>query len=203
MTVIEPSPRRWDPVVKLTHWSVVAAIIGNALIVEEGSAAHIWIGYALASVLALHLIWGIVGPRRARFVSFPPNPVGALRHIGDIVAGRRTDHASHNPLGALMVYAIWATLGVVIASGVAMSGLPPTTSAKPVRSSVVATYESHDANDQDDGGEREEAEGPLAELHEAAVNLLYILIVLHVAGVIFETRRSGRQILMAILPTRR
>ena len=51
------------------------------------------------------------------------------------------------------------------------------------------------------GGEREE--GPLAEVHETAVNLLYVLIVLHIAGVVFETRRSGRRIVLAMLPWRR
>ena len=33
--------------------------------------------------------------------------------------------------------------------------------------------------------------------------LLYVLIALHLAGVIFETRRSGREIVLAMLPTRR
>lgn len=37
------SPRRWDPVVKVTHWSIVAAILANALFTEEGSGPHIWV----------------------------------------------------------------------------------------------------------------------------------------------------------------
>lgn len=51
-------PRRWDPVVKLTHWSIVIAIIVNAFIAEEGSTGHVWVGYALAAMLALRLLWG-------------------------------------------------------------------------------------------------------------------------------------------------
>jgi hypothetical protein len=43
-----------------------------------------------------------------------------------------------------------------------------------------------------EGQGREGEEKPLGETHEAAVNLLYVLIVLHLGGVIFETRRSGR-----------
>jgi cytochrome b len=43
----------------------------------------------------------------------------------------------------------------------------------------------------------------MEEVHEVAVNLLYALILLHIAGVAFETRRSGRQILLAMLGRRR
>jgi cytochrome b len=50
---------------------------------------------------------------------------------------------------------------------------------------------------------REGEENPLGETHEAAVNLLYVLIVLHLGGVIFETRRSGRGLVLAMLPGRR
>ncbi|MDZ4277165.1 MAG: hypothetical protein U0995_14065 [Erythrobacter sp.] len=40
-------------------------------------------------------------------------------------------------------------------------------------------------------------------MHETAANLLYLLILLHLAGVLFETRRSGRQVLVAMLPLQR
>jgi len=43
----------------------------------------------------------------------------------------------------------------------------------------------------------------MEELHQIAVNLLYVLIVLHIAGVVFETRRSGQQVVLAMLPRRR
>lgn len=46
---------RWDPVVKLTHWSVAIAVLVNAIITEEGSLTHVWVGYALAALLGLRL----------------------------------------------------------------------------------------------------------------------------------------------------
>ena len=80
---------------------------------------------AIAALLGLRLAWGFIGPPEARFAAFPPSPRRALEHIGDIRAGRRAAHASHNPLGALMAYGLWGTLAVVIASGIAMTGFPP------------------------------------------------------------------------------
>ncbi|HJV43234.1 cytochrome b/b6 domain-containing protein [Caulobacter sp.] len=216
-TTTEARPRRWDPVVKLTHWTVVAAIIANALITEEGSDAHVWVGYALAATLALRLIWGVIGPAEARFTAFPPSPRRALAHIREIAAGKKSEHASHNPLGALMVYAIWSTLAVIVVTGVLMAGGPggPDRDAeaareadRPAATSTLAAREEagEEAGKESgealgrEGEEGEEEEGPLVEVHEVAVNLLYVLIVLHIAGVVFETRRSGRRIVMAMLP---
>lgn len=197
--------KRWDPIVKLTHWGIVAAVIGNALVTEEGSGWHIWIGYGLAALLALRLLWGLVGPREARFAAFPPSLARASHHLGEIRRGEVTHHASHNPLGALMVYAIWGTLLVVIGTGVAMSGPPP---ADPwamrgehgEQASAEAEEHGEEAEEREEGGEGEEEEGLLGELHELAVNLLYVLIALHLMGVVFETRRSGPQIARAMLP---
>ena len=58
------APRRWDPIVKLTHWGIVAAIIGNALVTEEGSGWHIWVGYGLAALLGLLGMAGFLLLRR-------------------------------------------------------------------------------------------------------------------------------------------
>lgn len=201
-----PRPRRWDPVVKVTHWSIVAAILANALITEEGSGIHIWIGYALAGVLAMRLLWGFIGPAEARFSAFPPSPRRALVHVREIRAGKKDVHASHNPLGALMVYAIWSMLGLIIASGIAMAGPPPTTSLNRTEVHAVDVRHVEIKSSLDDEDERyedaEDEEGVWGEVHEIAVNILYVLILLHVAGVAFETRRSGRQILLAMLPAR-
>jgi cytochrome b len=209
-----PKPRKWDPVVRLTHWSIVIAILLNALVTEEGSGAHIWVGYGLAFILATRLIWGLVGPKASRFSAFPPSPTRAINHIKDIAALRTTAHNSHNPLGALMVYAIWGTLLVIIGTGIAMSGaptLPQALGGPPAAVSSERTELRGEAGEHEEGegaerrggegGEGGEGEeGPLTEVHEIAANLLCILILLHLAGVVFETRRSGRQIVVAMLP---
>ena len=78
-----------------------------------------------------------------------------------------------------------------------MSPAKPRVSARQHRSNMPEQVRGHDH----DGAEGKE-EGVWGEVHETAVNLLYILIVLHVAGVAFETRRSGKEILLAMLPGR-
>ena len=65
---------------------------------------------------------------------------------------------------------------------------------------LVVEQGNHDDDEQAEGAGREDS--VWEEVHETAVNLLYVLIALHIAGVAFETRRSGREILLAMLPGR-
>lgn len=217
MTNALTKPRRWDPIVKLTHWGIVGAVIGNAIVTEEGSGWHIWVGYGLAALLALRLLWGLVGPREARFAAFPPSLARATNHLGEIRRGEVVRHQSHNPLGALMAYAIWATLAVIVASGIAMSGPPPADPAAvmgehgeqgevaaAILQTVIPSARAEEAGEEEgeEAGEGAESEGEewLEEMHEIAVNLLYVLIALHLTGVVFETRRSGREVVGAMIP---
>jgi cytochrome b len=207
---------RWDPVVKLTHWSIVLAVLANSLFTEEGSAAHVWVGYALADILALRLLWGMIGSSEARFTAFPPSPRKALTHVREIKAGKVSEHASHNPLGALMVYAIWSCLLVIIGTGIAIAGLPGSGVRHDEGRGAVKAFAMSSSTQSDDdernepldhetrtGNGDERKEGALTEVHEAAANLLYLLILLHIAGVLFETRRSGPQVVLSMLPARR
>lgn len=198
---------RWDPLVRLTHWGVAAGILANALLTEEGSRLHQAVGYGVAGLLALRWIWGLFGPKAARFSAFPPSPRRAIAHIRDIAAGRVTTHRSHNPLGALMVYALWGTMAVVIGTGIAMTLAPPPAEAAPALASASSTRHEQAEHGDDADEERGEAEGegeegedgPLGEIHETAANLLLVLAALHLLGVAFETRRSGRQIVTAMI----
>jgi len=101
---------------------------------------------------------------------------------------------------------MWCVLGVVIASGIAMAGPPsgafpgPAEQAGEVSRHLIAGQ--GDDEEEDEGKGAEGSESMWEEAHETSVNLLYILIALHIAGVVFETRRSGREILLAMLPGR-
>ncbi|MDP1873147.1 cytochrome b/b6 domain-containing protein [Phenylobacterium sp.] len=208
--------RRWDPLVQLTHWGVAAGVVANGLFTEDGSELHQWVGYGVAALLILRWIWGLVGSPEARLTAFPPSLRRAGVHVREITRGEKTHHRSHNPLGALMVYALWGSLAVVISSGVAMSGLPgastPVAEAASNASSPSSTMEEEgDKNEDGDAHEADEGrseagliagvdEDVMEEIHEIAANLLFVLAGLHLLGVAFETRRSGRWVLTAMLP---
>jgi cytochrome b len=193
------APSLWDPVVRLTHWGIASAVLLNALVTEGGSLTHVSLGWMGMALLLLRLIWGLLGPTEARFSAFPPSPTAAVRHLRALRAGRPRPYRSHNPAGALMVYAFWVTLGTVIATGLVLTG-----GATPMQvafdkaavasgdwSALIRTGDSSD----EDTGLRHTAE----EIHTMAANLLLVLAVLHVAGVAVESRATRRNLLAPML----
>lgn len=186
-----PTAPAWDPVVRLTHWGIALAVVLNGLIVEDESLVHIWIGYAAIAFLTLRLIWGVIGTEEARFISFPPSLAAAREHLFDLLTGRRRPHRSHNPLGALMVYALWGTLIVVAATGVMLESDPFPSSRGALGDGFTAIFREyergHGGNDF------------LEEIHEGAANMLLFLAVVHVGGVFLESWLTGVNLVRAMV----
>ncbi|WP_374642209.1 cytochrome b/b6 domain-containing protein [Tabrizicola sp.] len=192
-------PRLWDPLVRLTHWGIAFVILANALATKGGSLVHVSLGWAVMALLLLRLVWGVLGPHEARFAAFPPNPRAAARHLGQLVSGRVRHYPSHNPAGALMIYAFWATLAAAIATGLILTG-----GATPMQ--VAADKAAVASGDwsaliREDGGD--EGDSPLrevaGEVHEVASNLLLVLAALHIAGVFVEGRAMRRNLVAPML----
>lgn len=163
----------WDPLVRLIHWSLALMILLNGAIVEEESKAHEWIGYIALGLVGLRMIWALIGPKHARFSAFPYSPARAINHLRALLAGDRSVHLSHNPVGALMVYNLWAS---VIAIGV--TGYMMTT---------ITFF----------GVEWVE------EAHEIIFGWVLVSVALHVAGVAFDTWWSGVNLVRAMIDGRK
>ena len=151
----------WDPFIRVFHWAIAALFVTNALFTDDEGTAHEWVGYALGALLMARLIWGIIGPEHACFRTFPPSLSAAASQLTDIARGRHRRHLGHSPLGAWMIYNLLIALLVIVLSGHMMT------------------------TDMFWG-----MEGP-EELHEFAVTWAEISIVIHVAAVLFESRRTG------------
>lgn len=192
-------PDPWDPLIRVVHWGIALSVLINGLLVKPGGSIHIWVGWAVMALLLVRLAWGFVGPAEARFAAFLPNPVAALSHLADLLRGKPREYPSHNPAGALMVYALWAALAVMVATGLVMTeGKSPIRIAED-RAAVAAGDWSvlvQEGDEDDDGGAKgeSEAEHLVEELHEGAANLIYILALIHVAGVMVESRALGRNL---------
>ena len=85
-------PDPWDPVVRLSHWLIAAAVIINGLISEPGGTLHIWIGWIAMAVLVIRLVWGGIGPREARFTAFLPDPRAAVSHLFSLMRGKPKEY---------------------------------------------------------------------------------------------------------------
>ncbi len=151
----------WDPFVRLFHWSLVGLFTANALIVDDDSRVHEWIGYAVAALVALRILWGLVGPRHARFAAFAPKQSDVIEQITDIATRRRRTYLGHTPLGALMIFNLILTMLAICASGYMMT------------------------SDAFWGVEWVE------EVHEILVTWAEISILAHIVAVLYESHRTG------------
>ena len=48
----------WDVFVRVFHWSLVICFSLNALLLDDESKWHQWVGYMVAGLVALRILWG-------------------------------------------------------------------------------------------------------------------------------------------------
>ncbi len=196
-------PALWDRIVRFSHWGIATVILVNEVVTKGGSPAHVWFGWGGLVLLALRMAWGVIGNPEARFSAFPPNPSAAVAHIKQLFAGKPRSYASHNPAGAMMAYALWACIAVMVATGLTMSGPNPFAVAE--RQAIVETGDWSQlakTTDSGEGGE-EEASGWVKDVHEIVANLILLLVALHIGGVIVESVMMRHNLVPAMLMGRR
>lgn len=150
------SVRIWDPLIRIFHWSLVTGV-AVAWVTEDSGRLHEADGYVVLGLILFRLVWGVIGPRHARFGGFVPTPRRLLGYLRSTAQGRAPRYLGHNPLGGMMIVALILTLLVTAVSGWLMT--------------THAYW----------GAEWVE------ELHEGAANFLLVLIVGHLAGVVFSS----------------
>ncbi|WP_019029058.1 cytochrome b/b6 domain-containing protein [Colwellia piezophila] len=109
----------WDLPLRLFHWSFAFTILACWYTAEQGSDLvdiHMQLGFVAIGLIVFRVLWGIVGPKHARFSQFLPSPKNLISYLKQS-KGTKTS-AGHNPLGALMVI-----LMIVLISMQAISGL--------------------------------------------------------------------------------
>lgn len=109
--------RVWDLPTRLFHWALVVIIAGAFVTHYLGEAAMDWhfrFGYAALALVLFRVLWGLMGPRYARFASFLRSPATIVAYL----RGRSPGTGSgHNPLGGLSVLAMLAVILLQAGSG--------------------------------------------------------------------------------------
>lgn len=102
-----PRIKVWDPFVRVFHWSLVTGFAVNFVSGElDWMTVHVWVGYAITFLLLCRIGWGLVGSRYARFSNFFYPLEETLAYARGMLAGHPPHYLGHNPLGALMVFAL-------------------------------------------------------------------------------------------------
>ncbi len=177
-TRVAAKVRVWDPLVRVFHWGLVAAVTIAWLTADEVERVHEIAGYTVAGLVHFRLVWGFAGGRYARFGQFLRGPASVLGHVGDMMRGRERRYLGHNPAGAAMIVALLITL-----SGTAFTGWLVAEPERIARLPEMPRIVTPARADDDDHWRGDRAEDALEDVHETLANLLLILVALHVAGV--------------------
>ncbi|HWM28238.1 MAG TPA: cytochrome b/b6 domain-containing protein [Woeseiaceae bacterium] len=163
----------WDPLVRIGHWLLVTSVIAAWFTRHGGGIWHEVIGYAALAVVAVRLVWGMTGTRYARFADFVRGPRGTLAYARQMWRGAEPRHLGHNPLGGWMIIALIITVIVIT-----ISGWLYTTD----RFWGVAWVDM---------------------LHSKSTDVLFVLVALHVAGVLYSSWRHRENLVAAMLHGRK
>jgi len=181
----------WDIFLRTAHWALAIGFLIAYLSAEEVQFLHEVAGYIVAAVVILRVIWGVVGPRRARFADFVYRPRKVLSYLRDMLLFRSKRYLGHSPAGGAMVVALLVMLAVTTATGMAQiaieEGKGPLapwlaeTAAMPGSPSENLVLVSDDEETGREDGRR--GRSFVGGLHEAFANITLYLVIAHLAGV--------------------
>lgn len=177
----------WDLPLRLFHWLLVVSVVASWVTGKIGTdvrALHMWLGYWMLFLLAFRLVWGIVGPRHARFASFVPRPRALIAYLRASLRGEAAETPGHSPLGSLAVFAMLAVLALQ-----AISGL------------FIDDDVMHEGPYRDAVGRATAA--TMSSIHHNAVNVIVALVVVHVAAIAWYTLRKRQHLLRAMITGRK
>jgi cytochrome b len=163
------------PTIKV--WDAFVRIAHWALVVSVAAAWltrhagdwHEWLGYTALAIALARVAWGWIGTPYARFTQFVRSPAATLGYARQAIRHVEPRHIGHNPLGACMILLLLAMVLLVAASG------------------WLATTDAY-------WGDKR-----IGDLHEGLSNALFVLVALHIAGVVFSSLRHRENLVAAML----
>ncbi len=179
--------RVWDLPVRLFHWVLVGLIAVSIYTGENGGFNemdyHMLSGYAILALVLFRIGWGLLGTRHARFSDFvrPTEVVPYLRSlVTDGKDASNTQYSGHNPLGGLSVIAILLVLATQAGTGLFAND-------DIFLEGPLTHLVDDDMSDQ------------LTSIHHLSAKILYGLIGLHIAAIIFYELVKRQRLILAMI----
>lgn len=192
--------------IRLSHAALAVGCI-LAYFTGEAGIVHAWIGYSVAAIIALRLVWGLFGPRQVGIARLVPT-------LEQVSAIRWLDHPA---VSKILLSSIVVSLLVVTGTGIALgpgggergrrhAALSTTVSqpaAQEPRELLPLAFVSPARADDDEEGEANESGEWIEEIHEASANLLFLFVGLHVGYVLLFKRKLAFYMLFTETPPAR
>jgi cytochrome b len=164
--------RIWDLPTRIFHWLLVAAVgfllFTGLLAPENWLDLHRYAGYAVATLIALRMVWWVYGTGYSRLSTLLRNASQLRSFLPALWRLKPPHYAGHNPAGSVMILALVVSLIILVISGFLVEG-----GEEKLGPLAGVTWFST---------------GALAHIvHEWLAYALVAMIIFHIAGVAFET----------------
>ncbi|MFA5952641.1 MAG: cytochrome b/b6 domain-containing protein [Hyphomicrobium sp.] len=191
--------------IRLSHAALAVGCV-LAYFTGEAGIVHAWIGYGVAAIIALRLVWGLFGPRQVGISRLVPT-------LEQVSAIRWLDHPA---VSKILLSSIIVSLLVVSGTGIALGpgegegGREHAALSKPVSQPAVQdagglsqVFIGPARADDDEEGEEDESGEWIEEIHEVSANLLFLFVGLHVGYVLLFKRKLAFYMLFTETPPAR
>lgn len=179
-----PTVKVWDPLVRVFHWSLVFFFLLAFVTGDDWQNLHARAGYAVAMLVGFRLLWGLFGTRYARFRNFVKSPGTVLGYLRDMLALKPPRYLGHNPVAAVMIIALLASISLVAFSGMVLIA---SEGQGPLAGTLLASLDGE----------------TMEEVHEFFANLTLLLVFAHVAGVLVSSALEGENLVRAMITGRK
>ena len=156
------------------YHAALAVLALLAFLTGDFGLVHSWLGYGVAAIIALRLLWALADRKH----------VGLSRFYPEFAGLRFANALQHPAISKTLILAVALTLLGATATGIAIDG------GKAIGMAEVALVSP--AHADDDGRERNRRGGAghefLEELHESLSNLFIFAVILHASYLILFRR---------------
>ena len=164
--------------IRIYH-AVLAILAILTYLTGELGIIHSWIGYGVAIVIALRLLWALSGERQVGLMRFYPSFKGLK--LGNAF--------THPAITRTLMLGIALSLFTATATGIAMDGGKAIGLAN---AEIISTaYADDDEGEREQEQEHEEG-GILGEVHEFFANLMLAFVGMHVAYLLLFKRTLAK-----------
>lgn len=117
----------YDLPTRIFHWTFAGLFIFAFFIAKTIDdenpvfSYHMLAGLMLGGLVALRLIWGVVGTRYARFSSFALRPTDLIEYTKGILTGDKKRWIGHNPASSWAALIMFGSAAMLAVTGVLMS----------------------------------------------------------------------------------
>ncbi len=221
----------WDATTRWFHWINVLCVLllagvgvvilnaGALGVSSDGKIAlktlHAWTGYVFTLNLSWRIVWGFFGSHYARWGAVLPAGGGWLRELKLYLRGLKSGDAphyrGHNPLGRLMIGALFLLLSAQMLTGLVLAGtdlyLPPfghefaewATAAGEDHSKLVGLKPGQkELLDPEGYASMREFRSPFIAVHKWSFFILMALIPIHIAAVVLADMRERSGLISAM-----